>query len=78
MAIQWCIRAMKGSGRIVVGDARIQGDLPKCMDAARLQCFLILCVQANAPVEWRDFRRTGFTKEHLIKSVFAMFHCGSI
>ena len=46
-------------GKVVVGDAPIQGcDLPKLMEAAGYSALRQLYAQANAPVEWRDFRRT--------------------
>ncbi len=59
MAIQWCVLALKGNGRIIVGDAPIQGcDLPKLMEAAGYSALKLLYAQADVPVEWRDFRRT--------------------
>jgi len=46
-------------GKVVVGDAPIQGcDLPKLMKATGYSDLKQLYTQAGAPVEWRDFRRT--------------------
>jgi uncharacterized protein (DUF362 family) len=58
-AIQWCSRAMKGKGRIIVGDAPIQGcDLPRLMARTGYEALRSQCAQAGIRVEWRDFRRT--------------------
>jgi uncharacterized protein (DUF362 family) len=46
-------------GRVVVGDAPIQGcDLPKLMVAAKYDELQRHYVSTGAPVEWHDFRRT--------------------
>ena len=46
-------------GKVVVGDAPIQGcDLPELMSAAGYSALRQHYAQAGAPVEWRDFRRT--------------------
>jgi uncharacterized protein (DUF362 family) len=46
-------------GRIVVGDAPIQGcQMPKLMEVARYSALEQHYAQIGAPVEWRDFRRT--------------------
>jgi uncharacterized protein (DUF362 family) len=46
-------------GKVVVGDAPIQGcDLPKLMAAAGYNALKQHYAQVAAPVEWRDFRRT--------------------
>jgi len=44
-------------GKVVVGDAPIQGcDLPKLLEAAGYRSLKKLYTQASAPIEWRDFR----------------------
>jgi len=46
-------------GKVVVGDAPIQGcDLSKLMEAAGYNCLKQHYAQAVDPVEWQDFRRT--------------------
>jgi len=46
-------------GKVVVGDAPIQGcDLPKLMAAAGYVDLQRHYAQAGVQVEWRDFRRT--------------------
>jgi len=49
-------------GKVVVGDAPIQGcDLPKLMEAGGFNSLKKVYAKADAPVEWRDFRRTVLT-----------------
>ncbi len=62
-AIEWCLRAMKGRGSIVVGDSPIQDcDLPKLMEAAGYGALKSRYASASVPVHWRDFRRATLTK----------------
>jgi uncharacterized protein (DUF362 family) len=57
--IQWCFRAMRGRGRIIVGDAPLQGcDLSSLMRLGGYEAVKARCAQTGIPVEWHDFRRS--------------------
>lgn len=56
--IQWCFRALRGTGRIIVGDAPIQGcDFSRLMALGGYDAVRSQCARAGIQLEWRDFRR---------------------